>query len=187
MPRIVLLLSALLIVAAVMARGWYGKRIVAGYGGRRCRVNTGTWESLFGEMVKPLPAEASAADCGRALRDAAMARWEQENQAAYRGREAARRFGLGVPPFTLVTVVFAVAVAKLPVFAGIAVVFAATALATMFGLVSIGTELRAVAAAGKLARARHLFPRQEDEEAAIACAEAEVWMNTLPPILRWFS
>lgn len=187
MPRILLLLSVLLIVAAVMARGWYGKRIIAGYGGRRCRVNGGSWQSLFGDQVKAPAAESSAADCGRALREAALVQWEQENLAAFRGREAARRFGLGVPPFTLVVVVFALAVAKMPAFTGVAVVFAATALAVMFGLVSIGTELRAVAAAAKQARARHLFPRQEDEEAAIACARAEVWMNTLPPILRWFS
>ncbi|MGC4017316.1 MAG: hypothetical protein QM755_22800 [Luteolibacter sp.] len=187
MPRLLFLISALLIVAAVLARGWYGKRIIAGYGGRRCRVNAGSWQSLFGEEVKAPAKEPSAAECGRALREAALVQWEKENPAAFRGREAARRFGLGVPPFTLVVVVFAVAVAKLAMFAAVAVVFAATALAVMFGLASLGTELRAVAATTKLARSRHVFPLQEDEEAAIACARAEVWMHTLPPILRWVS
>ncbi|MFD0895764.1 hypothetical protein KBB96_02185 [Luteolibacter ambystomatis] len=187
MPRILFLLSLLLIVAAILVRSWHGKRIIAGYGGRRIRVNAAGWQNLFGEEVKAPATESSAAECGRALREAALVQWERDNSAASRGREAARRFGLGVPPFTLVVVIFAWAVAKLPFFTGIAVVFAATALAVMFGLASIGTELRAVAAATKLARARHIFPRQEDEEAAIACARAEVWMHTLPPILRWFS
>ncbi|BCU79759.1 hypothetical protein [Luteolibacter sp. LG18] len=187
MPRILFLLAALLIAGAILARGWYGKRILIGYGGRRGRVNVEVWRGVFGEEPKALPAEATAEEHGRALREAALERWHRDDPPAARAREAARRFGLGVPPFTLVAVVFAVMVAKLAIFTGLAVVMAATALATMFGLVSIGSELKAVAVACRIARERHLFPRREDEDAVIACAEAEVWMQALPPILRWVS
>jgi len=124
-----------------------------------------------------------AGTLGRELRRVALVQWNEHDPKAARAREAARRFGLAVPPLTLVVLVFAMALAKLPLFGALAIVLGAIALSAVFGLLSIGTELRAVArAAGKM-RGQRIFRRADDEEAVIACAQASVWMAALPPIL----
>jgi len=116
-----------------------------------------------------------------------MVRWQQEDRIAARSREAAKRFGLAVPPLTLVILVFAVVLAKLPLFGALAIGLGMTALAVLAGLLSIGAELQAVARFAREVRGRHVFARLEDERAVIACAEATVWLETLPPILRWLA
>jgi len=182
--RFLFLISALLLAAAVLARGWFGKRVLAADGARPCRANPERWRELAGGES---PGEATAEIYGRLLWQAALARWRREDPRAARAREAAKRFGLAVPPLTLVILVFAVALAKLPLFGALAIALGMTALATLAGLVSIGSELAAVARFAREVRARHAFARLEDEHAAVACAEATVWLETLPPVLRWIS
>jgi len=182
--RLLFLISALLLAAALMARGWFGKRVLAAEGARPCRANPARWRELIaGESPGEIPAEGY----GRLVWQAAMVRWKQEDRMAARSREAAKRFGLAVPPLTLVILVFAVALAKLPLFGALAIGLGMTALAVLVGLLSIGAELQAVARFAREVRGRHVFARLEDERAVIACAEATVWLETLPPILRWLA
>jgi hypothetical protein len=180
--RFLFLISALLLVAAVLARGWFGKRVLAADGARPCRANPERWRELTGAES---PGEATAEIYGRQLWRAAMMQWRRDDRRAARAREAAKRFGLAVPPLTLVTLVFAVALAKLPLFGALAIALGMTALAALVGLLSIGLELQAVARFAREVRERHAFARADDERAAIACAEATVWMEALPPMLRW--
>jgi len=169
-----------MLAAALLLRGWFGKRGFVQFGVRTCEANPERWKSWAGE---PLPKNSDAETLGRELRRVALKRWSTRDPKAARAREAARRFGFAVPPLTIVTLVFAVMLAKLPLFGALAIGLGAIALSAAMGLLSIGAELRAVAhAAGEL-RGLRIFRRVDDEEAVIACAQAAVWMAALPLIL----
>lgn len=176
-----LILAVLPIAGGLALRWWFGVRMVAGHGGRACRCDAGRWETALGS---PLAPETTAAEFGRQLRLAALARWKQRDPKQAAARESSRRFGLAVPPLSIMLAVFAALVAKVPVFGAIVIVLLATALAVVFGLLSLGSELRAIATTAKALRDSHAFPRADDEDAAIECATAHAWLETLPPILR---
>ena len=169
-----------MLAAALLLRGWFGKREFAHFGGRTCEADPERWQSWAGE--KP-PGKNDAVTLGRELRRVAMRRWSDQDPKAARAREAARRFGFAVPPLTIVVLVFAMVSMKLPLFGALAIALGAIALSAAVGLLSIGVELRAVARAVGEVRGLRIFRRTDDEEAVIACAQAAVWMAALPPIL----
>jgi hypothetical protein len=178
--RLLFFCSALMLAAALLLRGWFGKRGLIQFGGQTCQPDSERWQSWSGES---LPEKRDAGSLGQELRRLALQRWSDLDPKAARSREAARRFGLAVPPLTIVVLVFAVMLAKLPLFGALAIALGAIALSAAVGLLSIGLELRAVAHATGEMRCLRIFRRADDEEAVIACAQAAVWMNALPPIL----
>jgi len=184
--RVLFILSLVIVAIAVIARAWFGKRPLARHGTVSCRADAATWQAIFGESAS-LPPEGRipAEVCGQALRAAALQRLKKEDPRAAATHEGGRHFIMAVPPLTLVVVIFAVIVAKLPLFGGLAVILAASALAALTGVLSVGSELRVVGAAVRDIRRRHVFARSEEEAAVAACAQAAVWMEALPPILRW--
>jgi hypothetical protein len=90
---------------------------------------------------------------------------------------------MAVPPLSGLVAVFAVLVAKIPVMGGISVLLAATALASVLGVLSLAPELAAITREAKKLRTAKNFPRRDDEDAVIRCAVAHAWKETLPPIL----
>lgn len=187
MPRIIFLLAALAVIAAIVAQRWFGKRVQDSHRARRCKVDGRRWVELFGEAAVLPEGELSAVDLGRELRKAALADWEKEDPRSSGARDAARRFGLAVPPLTILVVVFAVILMKLLLFTALAIILAATALACGFGILSVGAELGAVARASRKVREKRVFARSDDEEAVIECAAAEVWTQALPPMVRFIA
>lgn len=183
--RILYIPCILVIVAAVVMRIWFGKQVVLAKGGQRCKVDVDRWSDLLGTTVNLPTCEASAADLGRQLRKSALIQWRERDSKAARAREAAKRFGMAVPPLTIAVVLFALIAARIPIAGGIAIFLASTALSSVLGILSIGAELRAVAVLCKRLRDSRIFSRQDDEEAVLRCAVAEVWLDSVPPILRW--
>lgn len=178
--RILFLCSALMLAAALLLRGWFGKRGLVQFGGRICEADPERWQNWAGETVS---AKGDAGTFGRELRRVALKRWSDKDPKAARAREAARRFGIAVPSLTIVVLIFAILGMKLPLFGALAIGLGATALSAAMGLLSIGAELQAVARTVGELRAQRIFRRADDEEAVIACAQAAVWMAALPPIL----
>jgi hypothetical protein len=178
--RLLFFCSALMLAAALLLRGWFGKRGFIQFGGRACQADPARWQNWTGDT---LTEKGDAATLGRELRGVALQRWSEQDPKAARAREAARRFGFAVPPLTIMVLVFAVMLAKLPLFGALAIALGAIALSAAVGLLSIGLELRAVARAVGQMRAQRIFRRADDEDAVIACAQAAVWMAALPPIL----
>ena len=82
-------------------------------------------------------AEESAAEFGRQLRIKAMTEWRESNPKAAAARENSRRFGAAVPPLSGMVAVMAILVAKIMPINAIALVLAATALATVLGVLSM--------------------------------------------------
>jgi len=185
MWRLLLTFSLLPIGAGLLLRWWFGTRVLAQLGGRPCRCDRVRWDQTLGDN---LPANASteapAAEFGNRLRLAALAEWQRSDPKRAAARESGRRFGLAVPPFSAMVAVFAVILAKIPVAGAIAIFLAATALATAFGLLSLGEELRAIGRAARALRQARAFIRSDDEDAVIQAAVARAWCETLPKVLQ---
>lgn len=183
MWKLLLLFSIIPIAAALIARWWFGLRVLSADGLRPCRCDLGTWMPSPDDQAVIHRSEESAAEFGRQLRLKALAEWRERDPRAAVSRENAKRFGMAVPPLSGIVAILAVVVARIPVMGAISVVFAATALACVFGLLSLAPELLAITQASKKLREAKSFPRRDDEEAVIRCAVAHAWKESLPPIL----
>jgi hypothetical protein len=183
MWRLLFLISALPIAAALIIRWWFGMRVLADDGKRPCRCDLGNWMPLADDTAVIHRAEETAAEFGRQLRLKALVEWKEQDSKAATARENSKRFGMAVPPLSGIIAVFAVLVAKIPIMGAISVVLAATALASALGMLSLAPELAAIARAAKQLREAKSFPRRDDEEAVIRCAVAHAWKETLPPML----
>ena len=185
MPRFILILSFLPILLALAARWWFGQRVLVREGGRSCRVDLGRWKPHAEAAAAVEREEGSAHDFGWRLRRSALAEWRERDPRAASRRESARRFGMAVPPLSVVVSAFAVLVGKLTVMGAFAMIFAATAFAAFYGMLALGRELSAIAASAGELRATRAFRRSDDESAVIRCATAHAWNEALPPVLRW--
>lgn len=181
MWRLPLIISLIAIAAAAAARWYFGLRVLTGVGGRPCRCDPARWDD-----ATDLPAEASALEFGRRLRQQALAQWTLDQPKAAASRQSVKRFGLAVPPLAAIVAVFAFIVAKIPVLGAIAIALFATALACAVGLSSLPAELAAVTRASRALRESRCFKRRDDEDAVIRCAHAHAWMDTLPHVVSTF-
>jgi len=185
MWRLLLIVSILPIAAALLLRWWFGARVLMALGGRPCRCDLARWDKSLGDSARAnLGQDAPAAAYGDLLRLAALAQWQDREPKRAAARESGRRFGLAVPPFSAMVAVFAVILAKIPVMGGIAIVIAATALATAFGVLSLGEELRAIGRTARALREARAFIRSDDEDAVIQAAVARAWCETVPRVLQ---
>lgn len=186
MFRLILFISLFPIAIALVARWWFGMRVIAAEGGRACRCDLGRWLPTPCDEAVIHRAEESAAEFGKQLRSKALAEWKEQDVKAERSRANSLRFGMAVPPLSGIVAVMAVLVGKVPVTGAIAILLGATALSAAFGLLTLPPELAAIARAARKVRAEKQFPNSEDEDAVIRCAVAHAWDHALPPILRWF-
>jgi hypothetical protein len=185
MWRLLLIISILPITAALLVRWWFGLRVLAAIGKRPCQVDLTRWELALGASPQARSdARAPASEFGRQLRMAALAQWQIREPKLAASREASRRFGLAVPPLSAMVAVFAAVLAKIPVSGAIILFLAATALATVLGLLSLGAELRAIANTARALRQSRAFIRSDDEDAVVHSAIASAWCETIPPVLR---
>lgn len=185
MFRVIIFISLIPIALALIARWWFGVRVLASLGKQSCRCDLVRWMPAPGDEALVHRSEESAETFGAQLRLKALTEWTGNDPKASKSRENTRRFGLAVPPLSGVVAVFAVLVGKVPVMGAIAIVLAATALSAALGLLTLPPELAAIARAARKTREAKSFPRQDDEEAVIRCAIAHAWVSSLPPILRW--
>ena len=95
-----------------------------------------------------------------------------------------RRFGMAVPPLSAVVAVFAMVVGKIPLAGVLAIVLTTTALAAVFGLLTLPAELQAIQRTARKAREQGGFPAADDQAAVLRCALAHAWEAALPPILK---
>jgi hypothetical protein len=108
-----------------------------------------------------------------------------EHRELVNWREWAVRFGWAFPSFTLLVVVFAVAVAKIPVMIGIVIVLGSIGIASGLLLASMMVELESAKQAAILIEESRAHPRQEDGEEVARCCRALAWQRVVPGCLEW--
>ena len=185
MYRLILILAVLPLVIALVARWWFGLRVLATEGRRACRCDLTHWMPAPGDDAAVHRAENSAAEFGRELRLKALADWHANDPKAAKAREGTRRFGIAVPPLSGIVAIMGVLVGRIPVIGALAILLGACALAAVFSLLTLPAELRAIAQSARAMRQNKSFPAEADGLAVIQCAMAHAWDAALPPILRW--
>jgi hypothetical protein len=184
MYRLLLILSLAPLVVALLSRWWFGLRVLAIEGTRACRCDLTRWFPPDSGKDGVQRAEASAGDFGRNLREMALADWKQSDPSAASAREGMRRFGMAVPPLSAVVAIFAMVVGKIPLAGVLAILLGATALAAVFGLLTLPAELQAIQRAARKAREQGGFPDADDHATVLRCAVAHAWVAAVPPILN---
>jgi hypothetical protein len=183
MWRLLILISVLPIVVSLLARWWFGLRVLANHSTQVCRCDLEKWNPLTSGEKGLQRAEASAAEFGRQVRLASLTEWRTTTPAAAISREKSKRFGMAVPPLSGLIAVLAVFAAKVPIIGALAIFLAATATATALGVITIAPELLAVTRYTMKLRGNQAFPNNDEQEAVMRCAIAHVWKEAVPPIL----
>jgi len=186
MWRLIFIISILPIIAAIVARLYFGIRVLSKDGRLPCTADAIRWQVYLGDKPPLETPSAPATEFGKVLRLAALEDWKARAPKQAASRESARKFGLAVPPLALVIAIFALLVAKIPFLGAVSILFASTALSAAFGLLTLGTELRAIAVTTRKLRESRTFMRRDEEESVANCAVAHAWSESIPPILRVF-
>ncbi len=186
MLRIFLLASILTIAAALIARWWFGRRVLMSDGRRPCRPDRIRWETYLGKNPPLETEEAPAVELGKVLRMAALADWRTRDPKRAKAREGARKFGMAVPPLGLIIAIFAILSGRAGTYAGVVIFLGAVAFSVLTHLLTLGTELTAVAIMNRRLKDSRSFSRRDDEDAVAGCSLAHVWDQAIPPILRFF-
>jgi hypothetical protein len=184
MLRIVFIISLLPVLAAMFAAWWYGARVLAMWGGTRCRMDAGRWQRIFGEDAVAPGDDVSAAVLAREIHRRGVVQWKRDDPRAAAARAGAKRFGMAVPPLAVMVLALGVLAGRVPVFGALAGVVAAVALAAAFLILSVGAELSMVLVLVRKLQDQRLFVRSDDERAVAECLTAWVWEDSLPPVLR---
>jgi hypothetical protein len=182
--RLLILIAALPIVAAFVARWWFGMRILSSEGRRQCSCDLALWEKTFGAENLPPSKSGDARIYAALLRKSALADWSTRDSKAAASREGARRFGMAVPPLSLMVAVLAIFVGKIPITGAIAIFLLAIAFAVIISYLSIAPELNAILKASRRLRESGIFHRRDDEDAVIDAANALVWKEAAPPVFN---
>ncbi len=184
MLRLLIILAALPILAAFVARWWFGVRLLSSVGLRQCSCKLARWEETFGADSLPPSESGDARIFAAHLRKAALEDWKIRDPKAAAAREATRRFGMAVPPLSLMVAILAIIVGKIPAAAAIAVFLLAIAFSVIISYLSISPELKAILAASRRLRDRGIFHRRDDEDAVIQAAAAIAWKEGAPPVFN---
>lgn len=184
MVRFLILLAALPIVAAFVARWWMGLRVLSSAGRRQCSCDPALWEKSFGADHLPPSKAGDARVFAESLRKAALADWKTREPKAAASREGVRRFGMAVPPLALLVVILGVIVGRVPAIWAIPVFLLAIAFAVITSYLSVAPELNAMLLASRRLRASGAFHRRDDEDAVIAATTALVWKESAPPVFN---
>ncbi len=184
MVRFLILLSALPIIAAFIARWWLGLRVLSSAGHRQCSCDFTLWEKAFGAENSPPSKSGDARIFAETLRKAALADWKAREPKAAASREGVRRFGMAVPPLSLLVVILGVIVGRVPPIWAIPVFLTAIAVAIIFSYLSIAPELNAMLIASRRLRTSGTFRRRDDEDAVISATTALVWKESAPHIFK---
>jgi hypothetical protein len=182
--RILILLAALPIIAAFVARWWLGLRVLSKAGRRQCSCDPALWEKAFG-AENPAPSKSGDARVfAETLRKAALDDWKTREPKSAASREGVRRFGMAVPPLSLLVVILGVMVLRIQAHWAIPIFLIAVALSVIFFYLSIAPELNAMLLASRRLRASRAFHRRDDEDAVIAATTALVWKESAPPVFN---
>ncbi len=185
MFRLIIFFSLIAIILAMVARFWFGLKVLAIEGQRICRCDLAKWFPAHDDDEVIQRSDKPAAEFGAELRKKALAQWMEEDKKSAKSRRGAHNFGLVVPALSGIVAIMAVVVGRVPPMGAVAIIFFATALSAVLGLLSLPAELSAIARTAKHVRKTGQLDTRDDEDAVIRCANAHAWEAALPPILKW--
>lgn len=182
MPRLLILLAALPIIVTLVARWWFGLRLLKSGAETQCSCDLEKWNRTFGEHHLPASPSGNLITFADFLRKAALADWRTRDKKAALAREGTRRFGMAVPPLTAMIVILGIIVGRITPSYGIAIFLVATAFSAVIAYLGLAPEIQAILTTSRRLRDNRIFPRKDDEDAVIQAAIALSWKEAAPPI-----
>ncbi|MGJ8632534.1 MAG: hypothetical protein ACSHX7_01320 [Luteolibacter sp.] len=184
MFRLLILIAALPIIAAFVARWWFGMKVIASKGQHQCKCDLEKWSRTFGDENLPLATRADARVYAELLRKSALEDWRTREPKTATSREGGRRFGMAVPPLALMIAILAMIIGKIPVVGAIAIFLLAIAFAVIISYLGIAPELKAILVTSRRLKDARIFPRTEDELAVLRTTTALAWKEAAPPVFN---
>lgn len=180
MPRILILVSLLVLIAAWVARWWFWKRVQ--YQGRRmqCSLNVSELCEKLGEPRKKPCDLRDAAALGSALRDCGLKLLEKDGLALAKKRRTGWWSLRILPGLLAVILIFASVTRRVAPSWVLAVGLLVIALHVLLRISGIGTELKAVRRGIEELERKGRLRRIDEEQAIVDCARASVWETVLP-------
>jgi hypothetical protein len=178
--RILILIAALVVIVAIVARWWFWGRVQSH--GRRveCSMSVAELYERLG-VTKRKPSQLrDAAAVGGALRDAGLFLLEKDGNALAKKR----RYGWwnlkALPAFVLLILVFSYFQPRIASRWVLAIGCLLVAVQVLMRISGIGLELKAVKRGWAELEKRGGFRKMSEEEAVLRCARASVWDTILP-------
>lgn len=180
MVRILILLSALVLIAAMVGRWWFWGR--ARQRGRRveCSFTVGELYAKLGLEKRKAGDLRDAAALGSALRDAGLRLLEKDGHALAKKRRTGWWNLRILPMLVVLLLIFSSFTTRFSSRWVLAVGCLLVALHVVLRVSGIGVELRAVKRGWRELERKGGFRRLREEEAVLECARASVWDTVLP-------
>lgn len=179
--RLLIILSALVLIGAMLARWWFWGRVKAHGQRTECELSVAELYQRLG-VAKRKPSDLrDAAAVGTALRDAGLMLMEKDGERVARRRRTGWWNLKILPGLLLLILAFSFFSGKKH--AAIWVVGAGAALIALhvvLRVAGIGVELQAVKRGWRELEAKGGLRRMNDGEAVLRCARASVWDTVLP-------
>jgi len=179
-PRLLILIAAVPVIATFAVRWWLGLRILKSSEEQQCTCDLKKWELTFGPDHLPPAASGDLIIYAELLRKSALADWRVRDPKTAISREGTRRFGMIVPPLTAMIVMLGAIVGRVPIAYGIAIFLLVTAFSSIVSYLSIGPEIKAILTTSRRLRNAGIFHRRDDEDALIQAAVALSWKEAAP-------
>ncbi|MDP0489955.1 MAG: hypothetical protein Q7Q71_02750 [Verrucomicrobiota bacterium JB023] len=208
MWKLLIVLGLLPVVVGVLTRNWLGRRFFNALGevkvgssastlakrltkgaALKLRVDEGKrFQLAESQLLLPVDAGPSreVRDVAEACLLAGLAMLARRQPQLPEWRQRALKFSWAFPAFTLLVVIFAFVVAKLPLMPAIAIVVLSIGLGTSAGLVAGWVEWQAAGMVGKLTEARAIFTREDDRQLILKAMKALAAEKALPGFLSKF-
>lgn len=179
-PRLLILISLLVLIAAWVARWWFWKRVRDK--GRRveCSMTVSELCEKLGKPRKKLNELKDAAALGSALRDCGLRLLEGDGLALAKKRRTGWWSLKILPVLVAVIFVFSMIFQRIAPAWILAVGLLIIALHVVLRVIGLGVELKAVRRGLDEFEKKGGFRRMSEEEAIVDCARASVWETILP-------
>jgi hypothetical protein len=178
--RIVILLSAMVLVAAWVARWWFWWRVREKGRRTECGLSVGELRQRLGLKPGRHDELRDAAALGSALRDGGLRLLEKDGVGVAKKRRAGWWSLRVLPGLAAMVLVFSAVTRRVPVKWVLAVACALVAVHVVLRVSGLPTELRAVRRARAELEKSGGFRRMSEEAAVLDCARASVWETVLP-------
>ncbi len=179
--RLLVIISALVLIGAMVARWWFWGRVKARGQRTPCSLSVAEVYARLGVSRKKASDLKDAAALGVAIRDAGLRLMESEGEPAARRRRTGWWNLRILPGLVALILVFSFFSGKKMASGWVLGAGAALiALHVVLRIAGIGVELQAVKRGWKALESAGGFRRVDEAEAVLRCARASVWDTVLP-------
>lgn len=178
--RLLLILGALVLIAAMVARWWFWGRVRARGARIECSISVAEVYQRLGVVKRRPSGSRDAASVGAALRDAGLRLMEADGEGVARRRRTGWWNLKILPGLLALILVFSMFKPRIAPLWVLGVGGALIGFHVILRIAGIGVELAAVKRGWRALEEKGGLRRMDEAEAVLRCARASVWDTVLP-------